>query len=266
LFETETEEYKVLSTWITDFDNDGTLDLVMHLFYTKAPLQQRFNEVGGIDLIGAQRIALFRGFRSGAAAQGSFVFPEPVDETATSKTTDNITRDGTTGAQASALDVDGDGDLDLLWFNGITPIYRENIGSSLVPNFGNVQTYNTTAFDSITLDFDQNIIADVADVNNDGRADIVFTTVDNNNFKLYVSYDQASTGSPTFITSQMLSQFTVEHGHNYGTVSCTDDGYVNTNCNDGGNSGGRCHMGGASTFLFLLICYNRFNHTSNRFD
>ena len=107
-----------MSTWITDFDNDGTLDLVMHLFYTKGTLQQRFDRFGGVELVGAQRIALFRGFRTGSAAQGSFMFPEPVDETATSKTTDNITRDGTTGAQASALDVDGDGDLDLLWFDG----------------------------------------------------------------------------------------------------------------------------------------------------
>ena len=179
LFQTETEEYKVLSTWITDFDNDGNLDIVMHLFYTKQPYQQRIQD---IELVGAQRIALFRGFRTGLAAQGSFVFPEPVDETATLTTTDDITRGGTIGAQATALDVDGDGDLDLLWFSGSTPFYRENIGSSFVPKFGNVQPYNVTAFDSIQLTGEQNIIADVADVNDDGRDDIVFTTVDATNY------------------------------------------------------------------------------------
>ena len=116
-----------------------------------------------------------------------------------------------------------------------------------------MQTYNTTAFDSITLDFDQNIIADVADVNDDGRADIVFTIVDETYYKLYVSYDQASSGSPTFNTAQILSQFSVEHGHDYTAPSCTDDGYVSADCNIGGNSGGQCHMGGASTCFFFCI-------------
>ena len=133
-----------------------------------------------------------------------------------------------------------------------------------------MQTYNTTAFDSITLDFDQNIIADVADVNDDGRADIVFTIVDETYYKLYVSYDQASSGSPTFNTAQILSQFSVEHGHNYTAPSCTDDGYVSADCNIGGNSGGQCHMGGASTCFFLhLLRTNsiaRFNKYEHRTD
>ena len=89
----------------------------MHLFYTKGTLQQRFDRFGGVELVVVQRIALFRGFQTHSAVF-FFHVSGPVDETATSKTTDNITRDGTTGAQASALDVDGDGDLDLLWFDG----------------------------------------------------------------------------------------------------------------------------------------------------